>query len=60
MKKNATVAAVTDEIRRGTIDDIVRSSIRISRVNSIPAMGALNIPEIAPATPHPSIRVTFL
>ena len=28
-----------------------------SRVNSTPAMGALNMPAIAPAAPHPSKMV---
>ena len=59
IRKYATDAAVTDDIRRGTIDDIVRSSIRISRVKTIPAIGALKIPETAPAAPQPIRRVTF-
>ena len=56
----ATVAAVTDDISSGTIDDMVRSRRSTSRVNTIPAMGALNIPDTAPAAPHPISRVTYL
>ncbi len=60
IRKYATVAAVTDEIKRGTIDDMVRSSINISRVKTIPAIGALKIPETAPAAPQPISNVMFL
>jgi hypothetical protein len=54
-----TIAAVTDEISSGTTDDIVRSSSRTSRVKRIPAMGALKIPETAPAAPQPTSNVTL-
>ena len=60
IRKYATEAAVTDEIKRGTIDEIVRSRSSISRVKTIPAMGALKIPDTAPAAPHPISRVMFL
>ena len=36
------------------IDEAVRSSISTSIVNSIPAIGALNIPAIPAAAPHPT------
>ena len=60
IRKYATVAAVTEDISKGTIDDIVRSSISISRTKTIPAIGALKIPETAPAAPHPIRSVMFL
>ena len=54
------VVAVTDEISSGTIEATVRSSINISSVKTIPAIGALKIPETAPAAPHPTRSVIFL
>ena len=59
IRKYATVAAVTAEIIRGTIDAIVRSSNSTSSVNTIPATGALKIPATAPAAPHPISSVTL-
>ena len=38
----------------GITDAAVKSSIRTSRVNSIPAMGALKIPAMPAAAPHPT------
>ncbi len=46
--------AVTDEISNGTIEVKVMSSIKTSRVNTNPAIGALKIPPIAPAAPQPT------
>lgn len=53
------VAAVTDAISSGSTEVMVRSSISTSMTNTNPAMGALKIPAMAPAAPHPtsSIRV---
>jgi hypothetical protein len=59
MRKYATVAAVTDEINSGTMDEIVRSRRSISRVKTIPATGALKMPATAPAAPHPIRSVMF-
>jgi hypothetical protein len=44
---------VTLDISNGKSDDIVRSSISTSSVNTRPAMGALKIPDTAPAAPQP-------
>ena len=56
--------AVTHETRIGSNDDIVKSIISTSSVNTNPAIGALNIPAIAPAAPHPinsmSVRLSSL
>ena len=52
-----TVAAVTAEISNGSKEDIVRSIIRTSSVNTSPAIGALKIPAIAPAAPHPTSNI---
>ena len=41
--------AVTQDISTGSREAIVKSIIRTSNVNTRPAMGALNIPAIAPA-----------
>ena len=46
------MAAVTDEINNGMIEDIVKSSINTSKANITPATGALKIAAIAPAAPH--------
>ena len=54
------MVAVTDEIRRGTMEATVRSSINISSVNTIPAIGALKMPDTAPAAPQPTRRVILL
>ena len=56
--------AVTHDTRIGSNDDMVRSIISTSSVNTSPAIGALNIPAIAPAAPHPmssmSVRLSSL
>ena len=49
-----------DEMRSGMAAVIEMSNISISRTNSIPAMGALKMPAIAPAAPQPSRRMMFL
>ena len=51
------VVAVTDEIRSGATDVIVRSIISTSSVKTRPAIGALKIPPIAPAAPQPIISI---
>ena len=43
-----------DAISSGITDTVVRSSISTSRVKSIPAMGALNMPAMPAAAPHPT------
>ena len=60
IKKEVNAVAETAEIRRGTRYAIVRSIISTSRVKTIPAIGALKIPAIAPAAPQPTIKVTYL
>lgn len=52
--------AVTLEMRIGNKEAIVRSIMRTSRVNTSPAMGALNIPAIAAAAPHPTSNMSVL
>ena len=49
-----TVAAVTDETSKGNNEPILRSNINTSSTNTRPAMGALNIPAMAPAAPQPT------
>ena len=51
------VAEVMEAIRRGITDTVVRSSISTSRVNSMPAIGALKIPAIPAAAPQPTIII---
>ena len=48
------MAAVTLEISSGMSDDMVRSISKTSIVNTNPAMGALKIPDTAPAAPQPT------
>ena len=43
--------------RVATINDIVRSMSNTSMVNTNPAMGALKIPDTAPAAPHPTSSI---
>ncbi len=43
-----------DAISKGIIDTVVRSSISTSMVNSMPAIGALNMPAIPAAAPQPT------
>ena len=44
----------------GNNDAIVRSNINTSSVNTNPAIGALKIPAIAAAAPHPTISISVL
>ena len=60
LRKNINVVAVTVEISSGMIDDTVMSSIRISRTNTTPVMGALKTAERAAAAPQQSKSVMFL
>ena len=55
-----TAAAVTADVNKGNIDVIEILNRRISKVNKIPANGALKIPATAPAAPHPSRIVICL
>ena len=43
-----------DDISSGITDTVVRSSISTSRVKSMPAMGALKMPDIPAAAPQPT------
>ena len=52
-----TVAAVTAEISRGSKEDMVKSIISTSKVNTSPAIGALKIPAMAPAAPQPTSSI---
>ena len=52
--------AVTDAIRIGEILIIVRSIISTSMVNTSPAIGALKMPAIAAAAPHPTSSISVL
>ena len=52
-----TVAAVTHEMSKGTNEPIVMSIINTSRVNTNPAIGALKMPDTAPAAPHPTNNI---
>ena len=58
IRKYATVEAERAEIKRGTAVVIVMSNMSTSRVNRTPASGALKIPAMAPAAPHPSKSFT--
>lgn len=49
-----TVVAVTAVNRRGSMEDMVRSSSNTSITKRMPAMGALKMPAMAPAAPHPT------
>ena len=55
--KYAMAVAVTDEMSSGAMEFIVMSIIRTSNVNTRPAIGALNMPPIAPAAPQPIISI---
>ena len=60
MSMYESVAAVTLEMSRGSNDDIVRSIISTSITNTRPVIGALKIPDTAPAAPQPiSSIITF-
>jgi len=52
-----TVVAVRDVTNNGRIEDMARSSSNTSMTNNIPAMGALNIPAMAPAAPQPTSNI---
>lgn len=56
----ATEAAVMEEMRRGITVTVVRSSISTSRVKSMPAIGALNMPAIPAAAPQPTSIINTL
>jgi hypothetical protein len=49
-----TTVAVTAVTSRGMIDDMVRSKSSTSITKRMPATGALNMPAMAPAAPHPT------
>ena len=51
--------AVTHEVRIGSNDAIDKSTINTSRVKTSPAIGALKIPAMAAAAPHPTRRIRF-
>ena len=50
--------AVTDAMRRGTIDVIVRSISNTSITKATPAIGALKMPPTAPAAPQPTRSIS--
>ena len=52
--------AVMVETRMGSREAIVRSTISTSRVKTRPAIGALKIPEMAAAAPHPTSSMRVL
>ena len=58
------VAAVTDDTSNGSSEPMLRSNISTSSTNTRPAIGALNMPAIAPAEPQPtssmSVRCSIL
>ena len=54
------VADVMAEISSGITETVVRSSISTSRVKSMPAMGALNIPAMPAAAPQPTRIIRIL
>ena len=51
--------AVTHDTNIGSSADIVMSIISTSSVNTSPAIGALKIPAIAPAAPHPTSVISI-
>ena len=59
VKTYDTVTAVIDDMSSGSTDVVVRSTINTSSVKSIPAIGALNIPAIAAAAPHPTMSMSI-
>ena len=58
-KKYENAVAVTAEMIIGTRAVRVISSISTSKVKTKPAIGALKIPLIAPAAPHPTNNIRF-
>ena len=60
MKMYVTTVAVTEERSSGRMAFIDMLKRRISNVNRTPASGALKIPAMAAAAPHPSSIVISL
>ncbi len=60
IKKYESEDAVMAEINNGIKLTMVRSSINTSITNTIPAIGALKIPAIAPADPQPIRSIVVL
>ena len=60
ISKYVTVVEVTLLSTNGRMLVMDMLNINISSVNKTPAIGALNIPAIAPAAPQPRRSVTFL
>ena len=56
--RRATTFAVTEEITSTPNDCAANARRMISRPNTTPAIGALNVAEIPPAAPHATIRVS--
>lgn len=54
------VQLVIDAMSRGITDTVVRSSISTSRVKSMPAIGALKMPAMPAAAPHPTSIIKIL
>ena len=54
VKIYATVAPLIEAISNGITEAAVKSSISTSTVNNIPAIGALKMPAIPAAAPHPT------
>ena len=52
--------AVTHEMSMGSSEAMLRSTMSTSSVNTRPAMGALNIPAMAAAAPHPTSSMSVL
>ena len=59
-KRYEMTVADTVESSKGIIEVIEMLNIRISRVKSTPARGALNMPATAPAAPQPRSMVMLL
>ena len=57
VKMYETTVADMAESKRGSREAMEMLNMRISMVNSIPAKGALKMPAMAPAAPHPSSTV---
>ena len=56
-KKKEVRIAVMEAINKGTIENKVRSKLNISTANTIPAMGALKIEDIAAAAAAPTNKL---
>ena len=59
-KKNYIVLEAVFELNKGSKEAMVRSIISTSSVKTTPAIGALKIPETAPAAPHPTSSISVL